>query len=131
MKLAHYILNDDGTTKKVGLMEWAHWFQNFDKRSIAQYERGGYRVSTIFLGIDHSFGRRGPPLLFETKCFDDQREVREVNGLLYRTMGEDYDGARYATKDDALIGHARYVKELNKMLDEAAAKVEAIAEVEK
>ena len=28
-------------------------------------------VSTVFLGLDHQFGRGGPPMLFETMIFGD------------------------------------------------------------
>lgn len=39
---------------------------------------GGVRVSTVFLGLDHSYGD-GPPLLFETMVFGgplDQEQDR-------------------------------------------------------
>lgn len=62
-----WILTDDGVPVKVeGLLEWARWFeQNHEKRIVLQEEVGNYWVSTIFLGLDHSFGR-GPPVLWET-----------------------------------------------------------------
>lgn len=51
-------------------------------------------VSTVFLGLDHSYGR-GPPVLFETMIF---------GGPL------DHSQWRYATWDDALVGHDMAVK---------------------
>jgi hypothetical protein len=47
-------------------------------------------VSTVFLGIDHSFTRGGPPILFETMVFGHA-------GI--------EDTYRYATWDEALEGH--------------------------
>lgn len=51
----------------VDLMTWARWFESAD-RVVAKSEVGDARVSTVFLGVDHSWGE-GPPLLFETMIF--------------------------------------------------------------
>lgn len=54
-------------------------------------ERDGVRVSTVFLGLDHSFGA-GPPVLWETMIFGgDHDEYQE----------------RYTSYEDAVEGHAR------------------------
>lgn len=63
----HYIL-ENREVVPVDLMTWAKWFENADDRRIAETIIGGARVSTVFLGIDHSFGN-GSPLLFETMIF--------------------------------------------------------------
>jgi len=51
---------------------WARWFEatrKGDGRRVAYGNVGpGVAISTVFLGIDHSFGD-GPPLLFETMIF--------------------------------------------------------------
>lgn len=52
------------------------WLEKAD-RHVANEIVNGHRVSTVFLGIDHGFGREGPPILFETMVFsagtfDDQ-----------------------------------------------------------
>ena len=52
-------------------------------------------VSTVWLGIDYSFGY-GPPLIFETMVFE--------HGMADTSYGE-----RYATEVQALAGHARAV----------------------
>jgi hypothetical protein len=64
----HYIL--DGTTVlRVSFLTWARWMeQDPDQRIIKQEDVGDYWVSTVFLGIDHSWGD-GPPILFETMVF--------------------------------------------------------------
>jgi CTP:molybdopterin cytidylyltransferase MocA len=53
----------------------------------------GVTVSTVFLGIDHSFGH-GPPVLFETMVFDDY---------------EDGEQDRYCTWEAAEAGHSAIV----------------------
>ena len=52
---------DDTTT-------WGKTYANNTKRRVARDELGDVSVSTMFLGLDHSFGD-GPPQLFETMVF--------------------------------------------------------------
>ena len=77
------------------LQEWARMFDGRD-RVVGRTEVGKARVSTVFLGIDHSFGM-GPPLWFETMVF-----------------GGEHDEAtfRYTTWAEAEAGHARVVAAL-------------------
>lgn len=58
-------------------------------------------LSTVFLGIDHSFGG-GEPVLFETMIF----EVK--NGTVGNATGNKDEGefqVRYCTEEEALWGH--------------------------
>ncbi len=57
------------TPVEVDIVEAAEWFDNFDNRNVKQWKFGPLRVSTVFLGMDHSFLREGPPILFETMSF--------------------------------------------------------------
>lgn len=51
------------------LMEWGRWFQtNTEARRVGDEQIGDSRVSTVFLGLDHSFGE-GAPVLWETMVF--------------------------------------------------------------
>lgn len=59
------------------------------------------RVSTVWLGLDHSFGK-GPPLIFESMVFDGTDETN--NG----------DMRRYTTEEEARAGHAEMVAEQTK-----------------
>lgn len=80
------------------LLEWARWVETADRTVAVTYLTTTIRVSTVFLGLDHSFGRPGQgPILFETMVF-----------------GGRHDGAqaRYATWDEALAGHWRMVARL-------------------
>lgn len=61
---------------------------------------GGQEVSTVFLGIDHSFSDTGPPVLFETMVFG-------VDGC-------GTDMRRYRTRAEAEAGHLEIVAELQR-----------------
>lgn len=74
------------------LGQWAQWLEHGNRR-IAVDDVGPYRVSTIFLGIDHSFGRTKEPILYETLVFASDRD-----GSM--------DSRRYATWEEAERGHA-------------------------
>lgn len=86
----HFILNDDHTTTPCDMLTWACWLEAAgDRRRVAAWEGDGVKVSTVFLGLDHSFGA-GAPLIFETLVF-----------------GGPLDGEmdRYGTWDEAQAGH--------------------------
>ncbi len=52
------------------LNTWARWFeQGPGVRRVGDDTINGVRISTVFLGIDHSWRTDGPPLLFETMVF--------------------------------------------------------------
>lgn len=75
-----------------------------DDRFVAVDDVGGYHISTIWLGVDHSFGMAPKPLIFETCVFD--------TALANPTLGF-YDSQviqRYATEREARIGHKQCVK---------------------
>lgn len=86
-----YIL-DGKTPKAATLEEWGRWFERADRR-VARDDVGEAEISTVFLGLGHSFGH-GPPLLFETMIF-----------------GGPHDGhqSRASTWDEAEKQHAEAV----------------------
>lgn len=95
----YYILEGREIREIPDLLEWARWF-NTDRKSIAR-KRFYFRkitVSTVFLGIDHSFDD-GAPLLFETMVF---------GGTL------DGEMERYSTYEEALAGHKAMVKRVRR-----------------
>ena len=53
------------------LLTWGRWFEDRENDRIVKQETvlGICWVSTAFLGLDHSFSRTGPPVLFETMAF--------------------------------------------------------------
>jgi hypothetical protein len=64
----HYILNGREPVLVEDLMTWAKWFNKASRR-VALTDTDNGQVSTVFLGIDHSFSEDGPPVLFETMVF--------------------------------------------------------------
>ena len=67
-----YVLRDK-VPVPANLMEWGRFFETPD-RVVAQDEINGVRISTVFLGINHSFDPHGPPLLFETMIFGGKHD---------------------------------------------------------
>ena len=88
----HYIL-EDGRPVEAELLVWAKWFEE-GERTVAKDEIGKVLVSTVFLGLDHSFGS-GPPVLWETMIFGGEHS--------------DYQ-ERYTSGDAAIEGHRRAVE---------------------
>lgn len=68
--IKHWILVDK-KPKSVDLMEWASWIENKANKIVKQEHVGCVFVSTVFLGIDHSFSLNpdAQPILFETMIF--------------------------------------------------------------
>lgn len=98
-----YILDTDHTPIPCDDAEkWANWFEGENWRvastRVASTRVGEAMISTIFLGIDHSFGI-GPPLVFETMVF---------GGPLDQKM------ERYTSWDAAIDGHAAMLKRVIK-----------------
>lgn len=94
-----------------GTMEWAKDFENFELRRIGHDKlENGLEISTVWLGLDHSFGGSGRPLIFETMVFVPQH--REV-GFLGRKLifdREEFNMQRYSTLEEARLGHKMMVK---------------------
>lgn len=94
----------DRAGKPLSLEEWAALFESGGREEMKRVDAtnvGGYWVSTVWLGLDHSFGG-GPPLIFETMVFNDEGEGDEV----YMT--------RYATEEGARYGHRWVVSEIKR-----------------
>lgn len=90
-----YILDAEGNpVAEPSLIKWAEWFEG-DKRRVAWDERDGIQVSTVFLGIDHSFAAEHcAPTLWETMIFGGEHDQHQE---------------RYKSLADALAGHAAAV----------------------
>jgi hypothetical protein len=82
----------DRTPVACDMMDGARAFDG--NRHIADTTIGDVRVSTVFLGIDHSFDD-GSPLLFETMVFGGEL---------------DQEQERYYTWEEAEAGHVRWVE---------------------
>lgn len=91
-----YILNEHGEPVPCeDVLEWGRFFKNGEARRVAYTDvTDDVYVSTVFLGLDHSFGG-ATPILWETMIFGG-----EHNGW------QD----RYTSREDAVTGHARAVR---------------------
>ena len=89
----NYILEGKKIIPCPDFFQWAKWLETAD-RIIAKDTIGDSYISTVFLGLDHSFSK-GPPLLFETLVF---------GGKLDQEMD------RYSTWDEAIDGHKAMIE---------------------
>ena len=73
---------------------WATLWEDMDYRTIAKTKfecrSGPAEVSTVWLGTNHNFVENGPPIIFESLVF---------------CRCESEDMFRYATKEEAAVGH--------------------------
>jgi hypothetical protein len=99
----------DREGKPIGLGDWVAMREDHDHAIVAaDYPVEGVRVSTAWLGLDHSF-LVGPPVIFETMVFDERRARKVTFGgceLLARPTWDEWS-QRYSTEDEARAGHAR------------------------
>ena len=72
---------------------------DFDYKILQQDHVGNFMVSTIWLGLDHNFSFKGPPIIFESMVFDQF-------GRSGFSVGQQVDCRRYATQQEAMAGHA-------------------------
>jgi hypothetical protein len=91
-----FLLLPDKALKETTLMDPAYiamWEGDQKIRIVGQHVcKDGAFVSTVFLGLDHSFGAK-TPILFETlTAFDGLEDIE----------------SRYSTYDQALQGHNDY-----------------------
>lgn len=90
-------MNDkfDKNGNPLSLFEWAKLMEDKEYKRVALTELpNGVRISTVWLGLDHSFGG-DKILIFETMVF-----------------GGEHDGNmdRYSTLEEAQKGHEEFVK---------------------
>lgn len=99
-----YILKGKTPVRCDDLMRWGRWMEVAD-RVVAKADVDHYRVSTVFLGINHQWHPDGTPLLFETMVFDASHEWEDMDGVKHKgaSVGEFMN--RYSTWDEAEKGH--------------------------
>ncbi len=92
----YYVLNDIGEpvlTNDETL--WGECMKDVDRCRVGYDEKKGKTVSTAFLGVDHSFERGGPKILWETLVDDPPFYEMEIV-------------ERYSTLDEAKAGHQKW-----------------------
>ena len=84
--------------KEISVQEFTKLFEDKNYQVIKQDKlSNGYFISTVWLGINHSFVFSEKLLLFETMVFDSNKSSVEQK--------------RYSTEKQALRGHKRFIKE--------------------
>lgn len=104
-----YILDENGNPVAVDIMTCARWNNDTANRRVAEDEiSDDVTVSTVFLGLDHSFGSGGPPVLWETMVFggplDGEQEREDMIDIFLR--GHNVPGKTRAAKVRWLMKHA-------------------------
>ncbi len=97
--IGSYILDENGEPKKEkNVLKWAKWFEKSGKqRIVKQSKPNKYFVSTIFLGLDHSFGS-GELVLWET--------------MVWNPAGRDIFQERHSSREKAEMTHDRLVEQI-------------------
>ena len=107
----------DREGQPIDVLAWGRNLENQDYRVVVQHWVRGWQVSTIWLGLDHSFGR-GSPLIFETTIFPPGDEAG--NGSIWSDQYCD----RYATEAAARAGHDQALSWLREKLgDDSTADI--------
>lgn len=102
-----YILDAKGEPLEVWDTEaWAQWFENSESRQVARDTIGGVAISTVFLGLDHSFHNDGPPILWETMIFGPEDIPEELKGFQMR----------YRSREQAVKGHQLAVEKVKSLV---------------
>jgi hypothetical protein len=88
-----YILNNNNKPIPASITEAGDWLEEgSDRRTVKQDEIGDILVSTVFLGLDHSWTPGGKPVLWETMIFGGEHDQYQE---------------RYTSHKDALEGHKK------------------------
>lgn len=94
MNLGTYILVDGKPVAEPDMQKWSQWMKTAE-RAVGKTKVGEAHVSTVFLGLDHSFGNGSEPVLWETMIFGGEHDQYQE---------------RYTSLDEAKAGHERAVE---------------------
>ena len=95
-----YILDNNNKPIPASITEAADWLEEgSDRRTVKRDEIGDILVSTVFLGLDHSWTPGGKPVLWETMIFGGEHDQYQE---------------RYTSHEDALEGHEKALELVNK-----------------
>ncbi|HMF66125.1 MAG TPA: hypothetical protein VK602_00775 [Phyllobacterium sp.] len=124
--MGHYILDENHQPVEADMMTWARWFADDSNRRVAEDFTGFYILSSVFLGIDHNFGWKGPPLLFETMVFLREAEIKLMFGKHRPVNEEAFELGdtcwRYSSWDDCATQHQTILRRLQKLESDALLK---------
>lgn len=89
----------DKDGNEIDLRRWSILFSDRRYQVVKQTEVGSFTISTVWLGIDHGFGRSEKPIIFETMIFNHDKDDRDFL----------HEQHRYASLDSALAHHEELV----------------------
>ena len=124
----------DRAGRRITDTQWAALNRNLEYKRVDSTEIGPLWVSTVWLGLDHSFSPIEPgPIIFETMVFaregdkvdyndDPDRASPEMHPELREFVGIQI---RYRTEEEAHAGHAALCVEIRAML----AKIESVQDI--
>lgn len=96
-----YVLDGHTPVPETNPQKWSEFFENPDNRRVAMTKIKDVAISTVFLGLDHSFNPGDKPLLFETMVFGGELNEEQ---------------RRCSTWEEAERMHARMVAEVKETL---------------
>jgi len=102
-----YILDNNHKPVSKPVLEAAEWMEkNLERKKVAYHELkdlngDDVNVSTVFLGLDHSWLGYGKPVLWETMIFGGEHDQYQ---------------ARYTTYEHALEGHQEALNLVNNVV---------------
>ena len=85
--MSYYILEGKTIKSVDNIIKWAKWFETANRHINFTEVTDKVRVSTVFLGIDHSFGS-GIPILFETMIFGGEHDQYQERYATYKEAEE-------------------------------------------
>lgn len=102
-ELRYAILSDDHEIIPVyDVMAWAKWKEENVRKWIIARDSigGGVWVSTVFLGLNHSFLKNGRPLWFETMIFNGPHDGYQERCSTYQEALEEHKTALEIARKD-------------------------------
>lgn len=109
----------DRDGERISMRQWAMLFGYKNYQIVKRTDVGPFFVSTVWLGLDHSFDVEGLPLIFETMVFSQELDWKKEqtftlpNGETITLPGgpmlHDYEQWRHSTEEEALDRHQQIV----------------------
>lgn len=91
----------DQDGKPITHAQWQDAWVKTDERRLGKTQIGNFHISTVWLGMNHRYNE-GPPLIFETMIFNENKNYQDIGCQ------------RYSTKDEAFAGHLDAIKWVQK-----------------
>ncbi len=100
--IGYYVLDEKNQPKPATVEEFGKFMADPFRKVVSRTDLpGDVQISTVFLGLDHGWGR-GEPVLFETMIFGGQHDQHMW---------------RYTSREAAVLGHLEVLDALRAGLD--------------